>query len=168
MRSAVRRCFTALLLVAAATATAKENYKEQAFNADTKEKFAQVEEHVRDEMKPGGKYEYVKEGERFTIDQKLKEMDALFATSDTVQGMTENDRIALFNAQETVNSILQQRDRDRVICKKEAPIGSHIPVTTCFSYGQQQDASKTSHKLMDSWSRTQCGNNGNGSCGMGH
>ncbi len=168
MHSQVTQWVTLLLVVAAATATAKENYKEQAFNADTKDKFAQVEAQVRAQMKPGGKYEYVKEGERFTIDQKFKEMDALFAANDSVASMDERDKIALFNAQEAINSILQQRDRDRVICKKEAPIGSHIEVTKCFTYGQQQDAYNTSHKVLDSLSHPQCNDTGKGPCGLGN
>ena len=155
-----------VLVVAAAGAPAKENYQEKAFNADSKDKFAQVEEQIRDQMKAGGKYEYVKDNERETIDRKFKEMDGLFATSDTVAGMSEQNKIALFNAQETVNSILQQRDRDRVICKKEAPIGSHILTTNCHTYAQEQDANKLSHKQMDSWSRTTCSDNSGGVCGM--
>jgi hypothetical protein len=156
-----------LALLAAVSATAKENYKEKAFNADTREKFEEVATKVREEMKEGGRYEYVKPSERSTIDQKLSEMESLFKQSDTVQGMNEQTKIALFNDQEVVNSILTQRDSDRVICKKEAPIGSHIPITTCHTYGQEEDARKNSHKQMDSWTRTQCGDVTKGSCGGG-
>jgi hypothetical protein len=156
-----------LALLASVSATAKENYKEKAFNADTREKFEQVSAKVREEMKDGGRYQYVKPSERSTIEQKLSEMESLFKQSDSVQGMNEQTKIALFNDQEVVNSILTQRDSDRVICKKEAPIGSHIPITTCHTYGQEEDARKNSHKLMDSWTRTQCGDVTKGSCGGG-
>ena len=165
MRSPGWRVSAALLVFVAAAATAKENYKEQAFNADSKDKFAQVQDQIRDEMKPGGKYEYVKQKERFTIDQKFQEMDALFAAHDTVAAMSPQDKIALFNAQETVNSILQQRDRDRVICTKQVPIGSHIPITTCHTYAQEQDANQVTHNNLESWSRPQCGDGAGGTCG---
>ena len=57
-----------------------------------------------------------------------------------VANMKEEQKIALFNAQETVNSILTLRDRDRVICKKEAPVGSHIPRDVVPTYGQEIEA----------------------------
>jgi hypothetical protein len=170
-RKGLMRTFTGMLaglaLLAAVTATAKENYKEKAFNADTRDKFEQVSAKVREEMREGGRYQYVKPSERSTIEQKLSEMESLFKQSDTVQGMNEQTKIALFNDQEVVNSILTQRDADRVICKREAPIGSHIPVTTCHTYGQEQDARKNSNKMMDTWSRTPCGDVNKGACGGG-
>jgi hypothetical protein len=160
--------FTAgLVLTAATPASAKENYKEQNFNADSKEKFDTVAANVREGMKPGGRYEYVKPSERSTIDQKLSEMDALFKQSPTVADMSQQTKIELFNDQEVVNSILTQRDSERVICKKEAPIGSHIPITTCHTYGQEQDAHKNSETVKEGWTRTQCGDVTKGSCGGG-
>ena len=167
MRSLIWVLAAGLALTAAASASAKENYKEQNFNADTKEKFDLVSANVREAMKPGGRYEYVKPAERATIEQKLSMMDALFKQSATVSNMSKQTKIKLFNDQEVVNSILTQRDSDRVICKKEAPIGSHIPITTCHSYGQEQDAHKNSETVKQGWTRTQCGDVIKGSCGGG-
>ena len=62
----------------------------------------------------------------------------------------------LFNEQEVVNSILTRRDRDRVICKNEAPIGSHIPVTTCHTYGQEVEAREATHNPLDQWKNDAC------------
>jgi hypothetical protein len=160
--------FTAgLVLTAATSVPAKENYKEQNFNADTKEKFDLVSTNVREAMKPGGRYEYVKPAERSTIEQKLSQMDALFKQSPNVAEMSQQTKIDLFNDQEVVNSILTQRDSERVICTKAAPIGSHIPITTCHTYGQEQDAHNNSEKVKDTWTRTQCGDLSKGACGGG-
>lgn len=135
---------------------AKENYREKAFNADSKDKFESVAASVHKEMAEGGRYQYVKPEERTTIDSKLGEMSALFAENGSVQSMKEETKIKLFNDQEIVNSILQQRDGDRVICKKEAPIGSHIPITSCHTYAQEQEARSGAHKQMDSWGQGNC------------
>lgn len=137
-------------------AAAKENYKEQGVKADTKEAFDTVAQSVRKDMSPGGRYEYVKPEEQKTIERKLGEMGALFDQTGSVANMKEDQKIALFNAQETVNSILTLRDRDRVICKKEAPLGSHIPVTTCHTYGQEVEARAGTQKQLDDWGRPQC------------
>jgi regulatory protein YycI of two-component signal transduction system YycFG len=125
--------------------------------ADTREAFDQIADTVRNGMSDGGKYEYVKPAEKVTIEKKLDEMDKIFdEAGGTVAAMNEKQKIALFNAQETVNSILTLRDRDRVICKKEAPIGSHIPVTTCHSYAQEVEAHEGTKKQLEEWGRGQC------------
>jgi hypothetical protein len=156
-----------LALVVASVASAKENYKEKAFNADTPEKFAVVSASVRKGMEPGGRYQYVKPEERKTIDQKLDEIGTLFEKNGSVDAMGQQTKIELFNAQEVVNSILTRRDGERVICKKEAPIGSHIPITTCHTYAQEEDAHRNSRSLTNAWSNMQCGESGHGMCGLG-
>ena len=146
---------------AASAAIATENYKEKSFNADTREKFEEVATGIREDMEEGGRYEHVKPDERKVVEQKLTEIDGLFAESGSIATMKQDTKIKLYNAQEVVNSILTKRDRDRVICKSEAPVGSHIPVTTCHTYGQQQDAHNQTQKQMADWGRPLCV----GSCG---
>jgi hypothetical protein len=149
-------------IAAASAVFAKENYHEKTLNADTKETFEQVATNVRKEMSDGGRYEYASPDERKTINVKLSEMEALFAESGTVQAMKQDSKVKLFNDQEVVNSILTHRDRDRVICKNEAPVGSHIPVTSCHTYGQEEDARHGTRNQLDEWLRLGCVNAGCG------
>ena len=146
----------ALSLSAFHPALAKEHYKEPGVKADTKEAFEPIAADVRKEMEGGGRFEYVKPDERKTVDAKLDEMNKLFEKSGSVSAMTQDEKVALFNAQETVNAILTRRDRDRVICKNEAPIGSHIPVTSCHTYGQEVEAREGTQKQMADWKNAPC------------
>jgi len=156
MESKCARLLAAFSVVAVSMAGAKENYHEKTINADTKEKFVEVATDVRQEMQAGGRYEYVKADERKTIDQKFTEMEALFNENGSVQNMKQDTKVKLFNDQEVVNSILTHRDRDRVICKNEAPVGSHIPVTSCHTYGQEEEAREGTHNQLDEWKRSAC------------
>lgn len=164
MKSVAGKCLKALLALTLSTtvlgAFAKENYHEKKVNADTQEKFEQVAAGIRDEMQHGGRYEFVKPDERKTVDQKLAEINALFAENGSLENMKQDTKIKLFNAQEVVNSILTKRDRDRVICKNEAPVGSHIPVTSCHTYGQEEEARLGTHNQLDEWKRLGCANAG--------
>lgn len=144
------------LSIAAFPAAAKEHYKESGVKADTREAFEPIADSVRKEMEDGGRFEYVRPDERKTIDGKLSEMSAIFEKAGSVDAMTQDQKLALFNAQETVNAILTKRDRDRVICKNQAPVGSHIPVTTCHTYGQEVEAREGTRKIMNDWNRAQC------------
>lgn len=144
------------LVLAALPAVAKENYHEKTLNADTREKFQAVAESVRNEMQPGGRYEYVKTQERATIERSLAEMDALFAATGGVENMKQDDKVKLFNEQEIVNSILTRRDRDRVICEDKPKLGSHVRTTNCHTYGQEEEARRGSQDTMGEWTRRGC------------
>jgi len=152
-------------------AGAKENYKEKAFNADSRDKFEAVAADVRKQMETGGRYQYVKAEERVKVDAALTEMTALFAANDSVASMPEATKIKLYNDQEVVNSILTQRDGDRVICTKVAPVGSHIPITNCHTYAQEVEAREGTKKQMNEWGRSTCSatpsSTGNGTKNLG-
>jgi hypothetical protein len=152
----------------AGLAAAKEHYRENSVKADTKDAFDQLAGNVRREMGPGGKYEFIKPDEKPKVESALDQMTKLFEEHDTVDAMTQDQKVALFNAQETVNSILTLRNRDRVICENKAPLGSHIPKTSCHTYEQEVQAREGAKKMMDDWGRPlcvgknmACGNNDN-------
>ena len=145
-----------------ASASAKENYKEKSFNADTRDKFATIAEGIRDEMKEGGRYEYMKPDERRTIEQKLEEITTIFGKTESVAAMQQDDKIKLFNAQESINSILTKRDRDRVICENKTKLGSHIRETTCHTYAQEVQARQETQKQMSDWKVMGCAGTSSG------
>jgi hypothetical protein len=149
----MKTAITTVLAFAAAwsIASAKEHYHEKAFNADTKEKFDDVAASVRKEMVHGGRYEFVKADERRKIDKSLDDMTQLFDQYGNVQAMNQDTKVRLFNDQELVNSILTKRDRDRVICTNQAPLGSHIPITTCHTYGQEIEAREGTQNQLEQW-----------------
>jgi hypothetical protein len=155
----MKSAFAIALVLAMALATpagAKENYHEKQINAETKEKFVDVMQSTQREMSPGGKYEFVQPKERVQIDQSFGEMTKLFDEYGTVSAMTQDAKVKLFNDQEIVNSILTKRDRDRVICTNQAPIGSHIPITQCHTYAQEVEAREGTKKQLDEWKRAPC------------
>lgn len=139
----------------AAFVSAKEKYHD-VVNAQSEDAFTQIADNVRREMAAGGKYEFVKPDERATIDKNLGEMTTLFRERGTVDKMSEPQKVELFNSQEVVNSILTKRDSDRVICENRMPIGSHIPKTTCHTYGQQEEARRGTNQAMDKLRQSAC------------
>jgi len=147
-------------LAVAGPSFANEKYNEPSVKADTKEAFTEIATTVRKEMDGGGRFEYLKPQERIQVDQGLDQMTALFDKYGSVSAMNEQAKIELFNTQEKVNSVLTLRDRDRVICKKEAPVGSHIPIVQCHTYGQAEDAKRGTEKQMADWKRAQCSGSG--------
>jgi hypothetical protein len=152
----------ALSMAILAPCSAKENYHEKGVNADSKETFADLSQNVRREMDTGGKYEFVPPDERAKIDKSFTEMTALFDQYGTVSAMNQDAKVKLFNDQEVVNSILTKRDRDRVICTNKAPVGSHIPKTSCHTYAQEVQAHQETEKQMSDWKVMGCAGTSSG------
>ena len=90
------------------------------------------------------------------IEAKFAEMDALFAQAGSVDAMNVDARNQLFDAQETINSILTQRDGDRVICKREPIAGSHIRTESCHTYRDELAKAEVSRKAMKDWQTQIC------------
>lgn len=111
---------------------------EAAIKAGNKADFTAVVKAVKEEMVPGGRYEFVSGSERKTIDTSLAEMQSLFDKFGTVAAMDKDAKFQLFVDQEDVNAILTQRDDRRMICTSERPMGSLIPKRTCRTYGAIQ------------------------------
>ncbi|MEO5626978.1 MAG: hypothetical protein ABIQ70_13300 [Dokdonella sp.] len=108
---------------------------EAAVNASSKDDFQTVAVWVRKEMTPGGRYSYVSDAERGTVNRELDNMNLMFEKNGDVAHMNDQQKTQMFNSQEQVNSLLSKHDNERLICKTEMPIGSHIPVKTCQTAG---------------------------------
>lgn len=142
----MKACLALVLLCAAFVAHAADKV---VVKADTKEAFADVAAHVRAEMGEGGEYAYVKPDERAKVEANLDEMSRLFDASGTVDHMDKPTQVKLFNLQESVNAILTERDRDRLVCERAAQPGSRIVGTTCRRYGDLEAARQSSEKFMN-------------------
>lgn len=147
MMSAV---LTALLV--ATPAVAKKEV-EQVVKADTLEAFQKVADSVREQMKSGGHYEYIKITDKNIVDHELDQMAALLQKSGSVEAMNKDDKLVLFNLQEKVNGTLANNASDRLLCERTNPVGSHIPVTTCQTYAELMRRNSESKKYMQDSAR---------------
>lgn len=136
-----------LLVVAAGAAWAED--PKQVVKADNAQDFAVVAAAVRQEMQTGGRYEFTPEAERGTIDARLADMSALFEKRGTVDAMTADEKVRLMNDQSQINAILTKRDSDRLICRREAPTGSHLTRSVCRTYGEIERSQRDSTRYLE-------------------
>lgn len=106
-----------------------------AVNASNKDAFETVSGWVRKQMEPGGRYAYVASVDQKKVESELDDMGKLMQARGDVEHMTAEEKQQMFVKQQDVNAILAKHDNERIICKNEAPIGSHIPVKTCQTAG---------------------------------
>lgn len=116
-------------------ASAVYAYKTEVIvKAENKGDFATVVMAVHQQMQPGGRYEFIDQKNRQKIDTIFADMQSLFDKRDTIAQMNQDEKVQLFNDQEAANAILTRNDDKRLVCETVAPIGSHIPKTSCRTY----------------------------------
>jgi len=156
MQTRLSLIFAVLLLQAGFACAAANGTAEKPLVARTFETFKQDSARIRQQMRPGGVYEHASPSEQERVEAQLGTMYKLLEAHSAEAQMGETDKVALLNAQEEINGILQHNDNNRLVCEHVAPVGSHRPVTTCQTYGElmarQQNAQKD---LLDRSRRTQ-------------
>jgi hypothetical protein len=150
----------ALIVLAAPLAARPAQVNTPQVHADTKAKFDVIAAEVRSQMVPGGRFEFVTREEHAKVNDNLNAMGGVFDKYDTVSKMDRDTKIALFNDQEVVNSILKRRDAERLICRSELPTGSHIPTTKCRTYGDIERSHTETQNFMERYQQ-QAQPNGN-------
>jgi hypothetical protein len=121
-----------LVFVPAASVQARKPV-EKAVVADTPEKFEQLVQKIQGEMTAGARYEFLDTKDRAGVNGIFERMLDLLRKAGSVDAMSPEDRTALMSYQEKVNGILARNADDRLVCTHVAPVGSHLPITTCRS-----------------------------------
>jgi hypothetical protein len=123
--------------------------------AENKDDFTVVVAAIHQLMQPGGRYEHVSASERAAIDQRFTDMGAIFQQYGSVAQMNPDAKVRLFNDQEFVNGTLTHRDNKRLVCEHVAPVGSHIPRTTCRTYGEIMQSHRDTEDTLIQMRRVQ-------------
>lgn len=145
--------WVAMLALQAISAQAKEAKPD--VKANTKDEFAAVADHVRQQMAPGGRFELVDNTGQATVNRDLSAMQALYDKFGTVDAMDSASKISLYNSQSEVNAILTRNDADREICEQVKPMGSNIPKTVCKTYREMQQENGQAQRYMQDISQHQ-------------
>lgn len=131
----------------APTVVPEENGR-PVIKADSKENFEAVVAAIHQQMQPGGRWQFIDKSERATIDGSFFDMGKLYDQFGSVDKMDQNAKVRLFADQGTVNAILTKKDGDRLVCRSEMPVGSHLPVKTCKTYAQIQAEQRGAQEML--------------------
>lgn len=127
-------------------AAAKEN-PERFVDVGKQQTFEDQARTVRQEMKPGGRFEFTTPEERQRVDEQLAIIAALLQKRAGAN-LDDDDQLEIYAAQESVNAILTQRDGRRLICEFSAPTGSNRKVKQCVTYADRVRANKESRNYL--------------------
>lgn len=100
--------------------------------------FLEQQRDVREDFQYSKKFEHV---DRASKNRLYKAQDEIFRLLDgrgSVDELDTDQRIALYNAQEVVGSVLVDAELDRQVCKREKMVGSHRASLVCMSVREQR------------------------------
>jgi len=147
-----RFVFLALLVaggvMGSAQAMASENKPDPVLTAQTKDAFLKQATGIRAQMATGGRYQFIKEDEKRTVEQRLSSIDGILTKHLADGHLGAEEKLQIVNAQEEVNAILTQRDSKRLVCEHKAPTGSHRVQSTCRTYGEIEEEHRNTQDFM--------------------
>jgi hypothetical protein len=145
---------TAALLLAHSAFAAQDNVVEKPLIAETLNGFTAEAERIHQQMQPGGAYALIKPADKMRVESRLGDMQKLLQSHASENDLPRADKLTLVNAQEEVNGILRHNDSNRRICESRAPVGSHIPVTTCRTFGEIEQRRQSDSKTVNDMDRS--------------
>ncbi|HSX62562.1 MAG TPA: hypothetical protein VLF18_20455 [Tahibacter sp.] len=143
----MKRIYPAALLVvtlAFAPAPFAKERVERPLTAETRTLFDDQAAAIRQQMQPGGHYEFVSTAERAEVEQNLDRIAAALAQHPDVTTFSDADKAALLQAQENVNAVLTRNDGRRLICQRERSTGSHLGKDKCQTFAERERARRSS------------------------
>ena len=152
----MKRCLILLgaLLLSGSAFAANTPATDKPLVGQSLESFNAEAAKIREEMKPGGAYSHIQASDRGRVEARLNEMEKLLSTHSAQGDLRPEDKVHLVNAQEEVNGILHHNDNNRLVCEHVAPVGSHMPVTTCRTFGEIMEQHKSDQDYLRRQSMT--------------
>ncbi len=91
-------------------------------------------------------YGHVKDNGRHEIEGAEGIIRNLLGRVKTLDELSEPQRVELFNANEKIISVLNDSEKDRLVCVREYPTGSHRPVVSCMTVAERDHNREESQK----------------------
>lgn len=132
-------------------------------NLDANTILAQQQQIHAEAIKRTGRYKDMKEATRHTLFAQQDVVTNLLQGKRYTTDLPEHDQIAVFNALESIEAIINNAEDQRMVCERHKPTGSHRTKTLCMTVAQRralQEGAKNQIHYRDQ----QCLKNAQGQC----
>ena len=116
-------------------------------------KIASIDEFLahQDYIRAGiqdGSYGDIRAEEIELVIERQAELRAVLAGVESVDDLSEEDKIRIWNAQNAINGVLTRSLADTPICRREAVLGSHRQRTVCLTPRQSEKLREDSRESL--------------------
>jgi hypothetical protein len=120
------------------------------------------------ELARQGQYGRLGRGAMQRLQSARDRMHALLEGRASAMELAPRDRIALYNAQETVRGILRDDDADRIVCRRETSTGSRIATTECLTVAERRERARAAREEIERYGRNRCFTSSSGDAEEAH
>jgi hypothetical protein len=85
-----------------------------------------------------GTYGKLAKGASARMDAARDEIGRLLKGDVDPRSLPHDQRLALYNAHSTIESIINRDDKSRVVCTREQHLGSRVATTECLTIGERE------------------------------
>ncbi|MCR6662915.1 MAG: hypothetical protein NVV60_07130 [Luteimonas sp.] len=119
--------------------------------------FLEQRNKVESELADGTTYVEISAQDRDKVRHALDRIQRHLDQSGSLDALRDEARVAVFNDQEVVNTILTQaREDSRVICRRESGTGTRLRKNDCATVAERRRAREA---MQDGWHSIQRGGN---------
>ncbi len=111
----------------------------QPLDIETIEDFSVYEKAIIHQLDNSNTYEEITPEQRSRALTLMTEIKAIIDRSGSIAALPPQPRVDVFNRQEELNQILASAaDDSRVICRRERPTGSKMPINKCMTLAERR------------------------------
>ncbi|KRG54794.1 MULTISPECIES: hypothetical protein [Stenotrophomonas] len=102
--------------------------------------YVEQRQRIMSDLQGGEIYSEISAENRGRVVEALGRIDRLLGNGEHTH-IPDKDKIAVFNDQDLVNTLLTQaREDSRLICRRERPVGSNRPQNICITVAARRQA----------------------------
>jgi hypothetical protein len=118
----------------------------------TAETFSERRHELVSEIETGETYAEISSMQKRDVIESLDRMGTWLESAGSVDAMSDEQRIRLFNEQEKINTMLTGVAADsRMVCTREQTVGTRMRQTTCFSVAERRRRREADTEDANRW-----------------
>ena len=129
---------------------------EKGLDASASSSFEAQRTAILEALGDGKTYSEISPDDRRRVTASLDRMSGLLQGVQNVDQLSETNRVAVFNEQETVNTVLTQaREDSRLVCSREKKVGSNRATNSCMTVAERRRAREETELQLSKMRRVQ-------------
>jgi len=103
-----------------------------------------------------GQYGNLKRGSGKKLEDARGRIAARLEGQDTIANLPLADRLEIQNAEDLIASILRNKERDRMVCRRDTTTGTRFATTECMTIANREARAKAAAQSTDKVQRNIC------------
>jgi hypothetical protein len=103
-----------------------------------------------------GQYGKLKRGAADDLQSARERIASALAGRTTFVGLPANDQLKIQNAEDAIAAILRNKDKDRMVCTREAKTGTRFSTTECMTVAQREARASSAAEATGTVQRETC------------